>query len=231
MRCGRRWAEVRRGHHRLLRRSLAAREGNRRSRHERAIAHTLPLRQWCRIVFVDTVLRGIFGYHDGDRPPAFLQKCYPKADLLFAELRDFSAKLSYALDWQDGFRASPQLDVEFCNINNLVHFGRRLLQLREYDLIVVGHTAAGDDLSVLLRAVGRFDRRRAPLVVFIGNEYDILDDKIAFIRQTLTHTQVPEARHDELIACVTASGLDLRQIVAPKLLGLSTLPVVEEVAV
>jgi hypothetical protein len=48
---------------------------------------------------------------------------------------------------------------------------------------------------------------------------------------TLTHTQVPEARHDELIACVTASGLDLRQIVAPKLLGLSTLPVVEEVAV
>ncbi len=149
-----------------------------------------------RIVFVDTVLRGIFGYQDGDRPPGFLQKCYPKADLLFAELRDFSAKLSYALDWQDGFRASPQLDVEFCNINNLVHFGRRLLQLREYDLIVVGHTAAGDDLSVLLRAVGRFDRRLAPLVVFIGNEYDILDDKIAFIRQAgaeFVCTQLPLA--------------------------------------
>jgi hypothetical protein len=25
-----------------------------------------------RIVFVDTVLRGIFCYQDGDRPPAFL---------------------------------------------------------------------------------------------------------------------------------------------------------------
>jgi hypothetical protein len=52
------------------------------------------------------------------------------------------------------------------------------------NLIVVGHTAVGDDLSVLLHAAGRFDRRRAPLVVFTGNEYDILDDKIAFIRQT-----------------------------------------------
>ncbi len=64
------------------------------------------------------------------------------------------------------------------------------------NLIVVGHTAVGDDLSVLLHAAGRFDRRRAPLVVFTGNEYDILDDKIAFIRQTGAEficTQLPLA--------------------------------------
>ena len=47
----------------------------------------------------------------------------------------------------------------------------------------------------------------------------------------LTDTQVPEARYDELIACVAASGPDLRQIVAPKLFGISAPPVVAEVAV
>ena len=47
----------------------------------------------------------------------------------------------------------------------------------------------------------------------------------------LTDTQVPEASFGELIAGVAACGLDLRQIVAPKLLGISALPVVAEVAV
>jgi hypothetical protein len=52
-----------------------------------------------------------------------------------------------------------------------------------------------------------------------------LDDLI------LTDTQAPEARFDELIAGVAASGLDWRQIVASKLLGMSALPVVAEMAV
>jgi hypothetical protein len=47
----------------------------------------------------------------------------------------------------------------------------------------------------------------------------------------LTDTQAPETRFDELIAGVAASGLDLRQIVASKLLGMSALPVVAEMAV
>lgn len=46
-----------------------------------------------------------------------------------------------------------------------------------------------------------------------------------------TDTQAPEARFDELIAGFAASGLDLRQIVASTLLGISALPVVAEVAV
>lgn len=47
----------------------------------------------------------------------------------------------------------------------------------------------------------------------------------------LTDTQAPEARFDELIAGVAAFGLDLRQIVASKLLRISVLAVVAEVAV
>jgi hypothetical protein len=52
-----------------------------------------------------------------------------------------------------------------------------------------------------------------------------LDDLI------LTDTQAPEARFDELIAGVAASRPYLRQIVASKLLGMSALPVVAEMAV
>jgi len=134
-----------------------------------------------QVIVADTVLRGLFGYRNGAVTPAPLQR-YPRVNALFAELRDVYAQLSYAADWREAFIGSPDLTVDVCNINNLVHFGRCLLQLRKYDLIVVAHTAAGDDMSVLSRAARWFDRRRAPMVVFVGNEYDILDDKIAFIR-------------------------------------------------
>ncbi len=39
------------------------------------------------IIGVDTILRGIFGYKNGDLPPKPLRR-YPKVNLYFAELRD-----------------------------------------------------------------------------------------------------------------------------------------------
>ncbi len=148
-----------------------------------------------QMLVVDTVLRQMLGYRNGDRPPVLLQR-YRWINTLFSELRDVYAQLSYAADWREAFLDAPDLSVEVCNINNLVHFGRCLLRLQKYDLIVVSHVAAGDDLTVLRRAARWFDRRRAPLVVFIGNEYDILDDKIAFLRETEAEficTQLPLA--------------------------------------
>jgi hypothetical protein len=135
------------------------------------------------IILVDTVLRGVLGYRNGDRPPKFLQQ-NPKANLLFAELRDVNAPLSYIGDWRDAFLRSQRLDVEVCNINNLVHLAKCLLRIRRYDLIVVSHAAAGDDMTILSRVARFLPRRRGKLVVFIGNEYDILDEKIAFMRET-----------------------------------------------
>jgi hypothetical protein len=135
------------------------------------------------IIFVDTVLRGVFGYQNGDLPPKFLRN-HPKANLVFAELREVNAPLSYIGDWRDAFLRSPRLDVQVCNINNLVHLSKCLLAIGRYDLIVVSHAAAGDDMTILSK-IGRFlHRRRGKLVVFIGNEYDILDEKIAFMRET-----------------------------------------------
>jgi len=133
------------------------------------------------MVPTDTLLRGILGYKDGDRPPPILRN-NTRVNALFGELRDVQSQLSYVADWRDAFVTSPDLAVEVCNINNLLHFGRCLLRLRKYDLIIVSHTAAGDDMTVLKRAAGWFDHRRAPIIMFIGNEYDLLDEKIGFIR-------------------------------------------------
>jgi len=133
-----------------------------------------------KVIVADTVLRGVFGYGDGDQPPKWLARvdCVAK---LFALLQDVNARLSYSADWRDAFLASPSLDVEVCNINNLVHLGHCLLGLKRYDLIVVSHVAAGDDMKLLLKIAPAFHRRRAPIVTFIGNEYDLLDEKIRFL--------------------------------------------------
>ena len=134
-----------------------------------------------RIVAIDTLLRGVLGYRDGEAPPRLLSR-WPGVRGAFADLRDVNQHLSYVADWRDAFLACPSLEVELCNINNLVEYARCLRRLRSYDLIVVSHTAAGDDMSVLLKSAAAFDRRRAQLVVFLGNEYDLLDEKTAFIR-------------------------------------------------
>jgi hypothetical protein len=135
-----------------------------------------------RTIAVDTILRGLLRRKDGDRPPAGLERLRFVRDA-FAELRDWNERLSYMADWRDAFLRSPALEVEVCNINNLVHYAKCLLAIRRYDLIVVAHSAAGDDMTVLCKSAHWFERRRGKLVMFIGNEYDLLDEKIGFMRQ------------------------------------------------
>lgn len=134
------------------------------------------------VVTTDTVLRGIFGAKDGTPPPALFRNNKYVVNL-YAHLRQFYDSLSYIGDWQDAFVRSPRLDVEVCNINDLIHFGRCLLKIRSYDLIVVSHAAAGDDMTILTKAASLLARRACPMVVFIGNEYDLLDEKIGFMQR------------------------------------------------
>lgn len=134
------------------------------------------------VVAADTVLRGILGAKDGTPPPHIFRNNRYVVNL-YAHLRQFYDSLSYVVDWKDAFVSSPRLDVEFCNINNLVHLGKCMLKVRSYDLIVVSHAAAGDDMTILSRIAGMLARRACPMLVFIGNEYDLLDEKIAFIKR------------------------------------------------
>jgi hypothetical protein len=141
----------------------------------------------------DTVLRGIFGYGDGETPPQFVRH-FPRVVRMFERLRNIYSRLGYGMDWRDAFVSSPELDVEVCNMTNFVEYGSALLRLRRFDLIVVSHLAAGDNMSLLLRTMRYLQHRRGTLAVFVGNEYDLLDQKIEFIRETgaeFVCTQLP----------------------------------------
>jgi hypothetical protein len=171
------------------------------------------------VIKADTILRGIFGYEDGAQAPRLLRRI-PQVLGLFAYLRQFHAHLSYTLDWRQAFCESPALDVEVCNINNLVHYGRCLLRIKDYGLVVVSHVAAGDDMTVLLRSLRWLTRRRAPLVMFIGNEYDLLDDKIGFIqavRAEFVCSQLPTAAAQYLYReCSNSRILSMPHALNPK---------------
>lgn len=172
-----------------------------------------------RMMLVDTVLRGILRYEDGDLPPKLLRR-FSRISALFSGLRQAFERLSYVADWRDAFLKSPRLDVEVCNINNLVQFGSCLLGIRGYDLIIVSHAATGDDMTVLTRTAGWLQRRRGRLVVFIGNEYDLLDEKIAFIRTVRAEficSQLPIAAARYLYQeCEDSQVLDMPHALNPE---------------
>lgn len=88
--------------------------------------------------------------------------------------------LSYVQDWQDAFMENGQLDVEACNVNDRLAYGRALRRLKEYPLIVVLHSAAGDSMAPLRSAGKRWIDRRGKMLVFFGNEYNLMSEKIAF---------------------------------------------------
>lgn len=109
---------------------------------------------------------------------------------------DRYADASYMTDWRDAFLAERRLAVDTCNITNLIEFARNRKKLREWDLIVILHSAAGDRMSALPRAASWFQGRRGKLAMFIGNEYDLLDEKIAFAKEAgvdFLCTQLPIA--------------------------------------
>ena len=97
-------------------------------------------------------------------------------------LEDYSS-MSYMNDWLEAFRMSPRIAAEPCNLNDLLDLPRALRRINEYELVVVLHSAAGDNLRPLGKAIASLQKRRGPLVVFFGNEYSGMPDKIGFARE------------------------------------------------
>ena len=107
---------------------------------------------------------------------------------------DRYADASYMSDWRDAFCGSTQLSVETCNITNLLEYRANRPAIKDYDLVVVLHSAAGDRMQVLGRTASWFQGRRGKLAMFIGNEYDLMAEKIAFARKAAVDyvcTQLP----------------------------------------
>jgi hypothetical protein len=135
-----------------------------------------------KVILVDTLLQGIFRLNSTvpDRLPAGLGKS-PLVSKLLGQRYE---SLSYIVDWREELCNTPELDTKVCNIANLVDYLACRKAIVEYPLIVILHSAAGDSMSVLLQTKEWFQRRKGKLVVFLGNEYDLLDEKIRFIQST-----------------------------------------------
>jgi hypothetical protein len=127
--------------------------------------------------------------------------------------------LSYVNDWKEAVEASPALDVTACDTMNLVECVRVLRKIREYDLILVMHSAAGDTMRELRLLSPFFHRRQGRMAVFLGNEYDILEEKIRFINDTGAEflcTQLPmEAARFLYADCPGASTLPMPHALNP----------------
>jgi hypothetical protein len=127
-------------------------------------------------VLADTVLRGLF------RVPAVLTADrFPQRRMMQRLFGVRNDSLSYVLDWQEALCDSDRLDVDLCNMSNLVDYMRCLRALHRYGIIILLHSATGDNMSILLKTAESFKKRRGSLVVFVGNEYNFLADKIRFI--------------------------------------------------
>lgn len=95
-------------------------------------------------------------------------------------LSDAYSVLSYVRDWQEAFCRAPSLNATLCNLNNLFEFRRCLRNVREYELIVVLHSAAGDSMAAIGRAMPLLQGRKGKLLVFYGNEYNLMPEKVGF---------------------------------------------------
>jgi len=97
-------------------------------------------------------------------------------------LSDAYSVLSYVQDWHEAFSQTPSLNVTTCNLNNVWDFNSCVKNIRNYELIVILHSAAGDNMSMVNRLVHALQTRKGKLLVFFGNEYNLMPEKIGFAR-------------------------------------------------
>jgi len=132
-------------------------------------------------IIIDSVLRGLLRVPYDYTASGFIHKI-DKLGLIQRMLCNHYEKLSYTQDWKEAIVAHSDLDVELCNVNNIFEYKRFSLKAEHYDLIIVMHSVLGDSCELLKKTVNYFDKRKGKLIIFIGNEYDIMDEKIAVLK-------------------------------------------------
>lgn len=150
-----------------------------RDRISTLLIHATGMPRWER-AFVDTLVASLhltkgLKWMANAVPASWHQNRYIRS-----LLSDAYSVLSYVQDWQEAFAQSPALKVTTCNLNNLFEYRRSLRELREYELIIVLHSAAGDSMSTLNRSIESFQTRKGRLLIFFGNEYNLMPQKIGF---------------------------------------------------
>lgn len=129
-------------------------------------------------VLLETALQGFLSFNPG----RWLPEAWMRRPLIRKLIGQRYEHASYLDDWKDAFCDADCLDVQLCNMTNIVEYRRCRQAIQTYPLVVILHSATGDSMLVLLRTLHWFQRRKGKLLVFVGNEYDLMDEKIRFIR-------------------------------------------------
>jgi len=131
-----------------------------------------------KAILADTLLEGVFGIDLKSSLPSRLRdNRFLRRHLWFR-----NESLSYVMDWRESLCEHPDLKIEICNLTNKIEYYQYLRNIEQYPLIIILHSATGDSMTPLLKSMEGFNRRRGKLVVFVGNEYNLMADKIKFIR-------------------------------------------------
>ena len=96
-----------------------------------------------KFIAAETVLRGLLRLPLETRFSARI----PGHQFFNRVVGDRYETLSYMRDWHEAFAASPGLEIEACNILDLRAYAAARRKIKEYPLVVVLHSAAGDDVS------------------------------------------------------------------------------------
>lgn len=114
----------------------------------------------------------------------FTESWFPRAWRGSARVRFFLGdeyeSLSYIADWREAWSRAPRLDSWLIDVNDAVAMTSARRRVREADLVVILHSAAGDDLTRIRKLERALQMRRSPLLILFGNEYARMREKIAF---------------------------------------------------
>src|SRR5262245_24657155 len=150
-----------------------------RDRISTLLMHATGMPRWERVL-VDTLVAGLhltqcLKWVANAVPTGWHQNRYIRS-----LLSDAYSVLSYVQDWEEAFAQNSALKITTCNLNNLFEYKRSLREIREYELIIVLHSAAGDSMNALNRSIESFQARKGRLLIFFGNEYNLMPQKIGF---------------------------------------------------
>ena len=102
--------------------------------------------------------------------------------LLFYAKKFQSSLLSYNDDWFDAFNKYAPANFDYCNLADR-SWPFILPKLRKYDLIVLLHSTISNSCYVNPLIAKALQYRKGKLVIFIGNEYKLMPEKINLIKK------------------------------------------------
>lgn len=133
-------------------------------------------------IAVDTLLRSLFGLRRRVRCPRRLAAHTFFRNLSIVLAADRYASLSYVKDWEQALAEHPRLATRHINANDLFALAAARRAVRTAPLVIVLHSATGDDMRTMDLLRGPLADRRGKLAVFVGNEYNAMHRKIGFLK-------------------------------------------------